>query len=440
MSFLDFAIIFFLLLVVLNYRAQCSVLYPPFIFCAMWLLDLTVTRLGFIEVNPVHSNTLVIVAVGAASFSIGGWFAGLAPRELLRIHLFSPKPKRFPDFLRNVLMIILLCGLPALFYDTLQLSKSEGGGINLLAQARLALVEQAQNRETGVSLVRHYFTTIAIFTSLMFATEKRDRQFWIVTIVAFVACILGTGRIDFLLLISGLSAIRLLQTKQESLHGAIRLLRWPIFLFIALYIGLIFTNKNTEGMTGGVTGIATFLVLSYIVGPLAGFDCVVQHPVDFMRATSHTFDFPLHLAGVMHLVDYIAPPLLDSFVFVPFPTNVYTVFKFYFLELGTFGTFLILFFFGLLHSLLYLKARQGGRFSIYLFAFSIYTVLMVIFDDAYYGISGYLRAIAFGMAYLLIGSMPLRLLPASVERVFFHKRPSETVILHYQKKKEVNFG
>ena len=98
MSFLDFAIIFFLLLVVLIIGHSVPVLYPPFIFCAMWLLDLTVTRLGFIEVNPVHSNTLVIVARAGSTFiQHRRLVLGLAPRELLRIHPFSPKPKRFPD-------------------------------------------------------------------------------------------------------------------------------------------------------------------------------------------------------------------------------------------------------------------------------------------------------------------------------------------------------
>ena len=35
MIFLDLALIFFLLLTVLNYRAHRSVLYPPFIFCGV---------------------------------------------------------------------------------------------------------------------------------------------------------------------------------------------------------------------------------------------------------------------------------------------------------------------------------------------------------------------------------------------------------------------
>jgi oligosaccharide repeat unit polymerase len=412
MSSLDCALLFFLLLVGLNYRVQRSALYPPFLFCAMWLLVLSVLRSGLIEVDLVNGNTLEIVAAGAASFSLGGFLAVLVPGALLRIHLFSPTPARHPSFLRNMVMLVLLCGLPVLIYQIYQLSESQGGGVNIFAQARLAQLEAARNGETGQSFVLDYFTMIATYVSLLFATERRDKQFWIVTAVAFCGCIFSTGRTNLLMLISGLCTVRLLQTKRESFLGALLFLRWPITLFLALYVGLIFTNKQVDGAPGGFTGVATYFVLSYIVGPLAAFDRVVQHPADFALSTSHTFEFPMKVASALNLTSYTAPPLLDKFVFVPFPTNVYTIYKFYFLELGTIGTVTLLLFIGFLHSLLYLKAKRGGRLSTYLFAFSMYFLLMVIFDDSYYQIGVYLRALAFGLVYLAAGSIPFRLLPA----------------------------
>ena len=36
------------------------------------------------------------------------------------------------------------------------------------------------------------FTSVAIFASLLFATESRDRKFWIVTVTALFGCILAT--------------------------------------------------------------------------------------------------------------------------------------------------------------------------------------------------------------------------------------------------------
>jgi oligosaccharide repeat unit polymerase len=422
---LDLALIFFLLLTVLNYRAQRSVLYPPFIFCAMWLFDLTIFRLGLIETDPVHGNTLAIVAAGAASFSVGGLLASLAPQALLRIHLFPPKPKRTPDFLRNTLIIVLLCGLVAKFHQSWELA---GGSFNIAKAGQVAM-DAIVSGESQPSLLDH-FVTIAIGASLLFATEKRDRKFWIMTVIAFAACILSGGRARLLILIPGLSAIYLLQTKRESLRSAVRFLRWPVALFFSLFMGLIFVSKNTEKMTGGVIDIAAKFLITYIVGPLVAFDSVVQHPAGFVMATSHVFQFPLSLAAKMHLItNYTKPPQFDSFVFIPFSMNVYTVFKFYFIELGVVGTLTLMAFFGLFHSVLYLKARQEGRFSMYLFAYSMFTVLLVIFDDHYYAIDALLRAIAFGLFYFLISSLPLRLLPVNIVWRRSKKDPFDAVSL-----------
>ena len=169
MTSLDLAFIFFLLLTFLNYRARSSVLYPPFIFCVMWLLPLAVIRSGLIEIYPVHGNTLAIVAAGATAFSAGGLLACFAPRKLLGIHRLPSKPKRTPDFIRSTLMVVLVCGLPIMFYHTWQLSKSQGGGFNILAQARLEIVEEVQNEKPSQSvMLAASFTSVAIFASLLF--------------------------------------------------------------------------------------------------------------------------------------------------------------------------------------------------------------------------------------------------------------------------------
>jgi oligosaccharide repeat unit polymerase len=187
-------------------------------------------------------------------------------------------------------------------------------------------------------------------------------------------------------------------------------------LIVTLFIGLIFTNKNTEGMTEGVTGIATYFVVAYIIGPLGAFDKVVQNPAYFFSAGNYTFYFPLHMADRLHLLDYKTPPIIEDISYVPFPTNVYTIYARYFIELGLIGTLVLLFFFGLFHSLLYLKAKQGGRFSMYMFAYSMYSVLMVTFVDAYNAIPGYLFAITFGLLYFLSDSVSLSLLGANKTR------------------------
>ncbi|MGH9585358.1 MAG: O-antigen polymerase, partial [Acidobacteriaceae bacterium] len=325
-------------------------------------------------------------------------------------HPFPEPPEQRATLIRNILTVIVLCGVPLFFYEVYKISQ-QGLGANLLMRARAVEVESAQNGQQISSFIFNYFVIGSTFTALMFATGKHDWKFRAVVAAAFLGCILSTGRTGLLLLIAGLCAVRLLRSHRERLWQAVKSLRWPVAIFLILYVALIFTNKNTKGVNGGVSGIASYYFLSYIVGPLAAFDAVVQAPASFMPASSHVFEFPLKTAAALHLLSYTPPPKLDTFVQVPFAANVYTVFKYYFLELGVTGTLAIMFLIGGLHSLLYLKARWGGRFSTFLYAYSIYAVIMVIFDDAYYDAGRYLRAVLFGAIYLTLCAYSFHWIP-----------------------------
>lgn len=422
MSALDLTLAIVAALTALNYWLWRSVLYPPFIFCFMWLFDLATWRMGLIYVYPLHGNTLAIVAGSAALFTFGGALASLIPRELLRVRLFPEDPHQRAALVRNVLTVVVLCGLPAFFYQVLQISH-QGLGANILMRARAVEVEAAQNGQQVHSVIFDYFVMVSTLTALLFSMEdKRGWRFWIVTIAAFAGCILSTGRTTLLLLIAGLCAIKLIREHRERFLKALKALRWPVAIFIALYVALIFTNKNTSTISGGATGIVSYYVTSYIVGPLAAFDAVVQSPASFAPTSTHVFEFPAKVAAAFHLISYTAPPKLDTFVEVPFATNVYTVFKFYFLELGVSGTFIIMLVIGFFHSLLYIKAKQKSRLATFLFAFSVYAVIMVIFDDAYYDVGIYLRAFIFGAIYFALCSYSFEIFP----RIRFHPLASRS--------------
>ena len=53
-------------------------MYPPFIYSAIWSVDLVVFAISPIELNQVHAITSWVITVGALVFSIGGWLTRLA--------------------------------------------------------------------------------------------------------------------------------------------------------------------------------------------------------------------------------------------------------------------------------------------------------------------------------------------------------------------------
>jgi hypothetical protein len=71
---------------------------------------------------------------------------------------------------------------------------------------------------------------------------------------------------------------------------------------------------------------------------------------------------------------------------------------------------------GFLHSLLFRKAHSGSTLGLYLFALTIFPVLMVIFDDQYSQFGLYIDALVFATAYLTIKSIPWRIFRSKAAR------------------------
>jgi oligosaccharide repeat unit polymerase len=407
---LDFAILAVSILLLFNYRVSRSVLYPPFVFCFMWMFSLVVCRLDLVDLNPIHPLTFIVISIGALGFTLGGLLSWLIPNSVINTRIIlAPKISR--SNLPKVLLIgILLLALPYLLHHLAQAATS-GSGTTVLERARSASVDAALSGETESDPVTIYFAPVAAFMSLLFFIEKRDRYFWMATAMAFLANFISGGRTGFLMLIAALSSIHLIKTGQCSLSSATKILRIPIAIFLCLYVVLIFINKNTSDLSGNAGEIVLFFVVSYIVGPLAALDHVLQHPLDYGGAPNHTFEFFLKLAASLHLVDYTPPPLFDQFIEVPFPTNVYTVYKFYLTDFGIWGCLICIFIIGLLQSALYRKAQSGSKIGLFLFSLSLYPLIMVIFDDLYFVTIGfYLRAFVFAVLYMNVSGMPLRIL------------------------------
>jgi hypothetical protein len=109
-------------LILVNYWLSRSVLYPPFLFCSTWLLDLTIYRFSPKEFDPLHTNTLELLAMGAVFFSLGGILAMLFPKALITARFVLT---RFPprnDLVKPAVILFLACGIPLLLHNLLILA------------------------------------------------------------------------------------------------------------------------------------------------------------------------------------------------------------------------------------------------------------------------------------------------------------------------------
>lgn len=395
-------------LVLANYWFSRSVLYPPFLFCSMWLLDVSLYRMNLIDTDPLHTDTLALIAVGSALFTGGGVLAMLCPKSLIETRLvltrFPPRNK----IVKPLVILFLACGLPLLLHTLLGMA-AHGVGNTVFQRARTGGVTAEGGAAS--SPLEAYFVLWPFYAAPLFLIERLDKSFWIMTAIAFVAGLLSTGRLPVLMLISALTGTYLMTTNRHRFWAALKFARVPIILFFSLYLGLVFLNKDTSIYEGGIGGILVFFLVSYIVGPTAALDYFMQHTREYIGTPHHTFKFFLGIAAKVGLVNPPTPGGYADFVLVPYPINVYTVYQDYINDFGFYGALLSITLIGLFQTMLYRKARTGSELGIYFYAITLFAVFMAPFSDEYAAFGSYIDAFLFAAIYIILRSIPMRALP-----------------------------
>ena len=413
---LDILIALFATLALVNYRLRRSVLYPPFLFCAMWLLDAIVYRLHLIDINPLHPITMYVIAAGAVLFSLGGICAFLVPETMIATRFtIIGTPKIAANWLRYFVVLFLAVCVCFAIHGMMVVAAGAGGAGGLFfAVARETVIENINEGHASIPWYS-YAATWTIFAATLFQCEQRDRVSWIAAAIAFVSCVISGARGGFLFLFSSLICVYLISAKRERFASAMRFARWPVLGFFLLFAGLLFVDKNISTTTNAFT-FAGRSVVNYVVGPVAALDQVLANPFDYVGAPNHTFRFFLQIGSSLGLISYTAAPGLDKFIFIPFGTNVYTAYKFFITDYGIGFSLAIMGLIGFLHTLLFRKAHSGSVMGLYLFSLTIFPVLMVIFDDQYSQFGLYIDALLFATAYLTIKSIPRRIFRAETAR------------------------
>jgi oligosaccharide repeat unit polymerase len=406
---LDGAIALLSAFLLVNYWLSRSVLYPPFLYCGIWLLDLGIYRLNVQEFDPPHANTLYILTFGAICFSVGGIAALLLPRNLVDTRFiltrFPPRNK----LVKPAVLIFLACGIPIWVKNLLAMA-AQGTGTTILQRARTGGTSGGADVGAG-GFLGSYFLLWSMYAACLFLIERRDRKFWYMAFIAFLGGILSTGRVPILMLLSSLTGVHLIMTNRYRFREAMQFARVPIFIFLCLYVGLIFFVKDLSYYQGGIVKVAILFVVAYLIGPTAAFDYSMQHRQDFLTASNHTFKFFLAIASHLHVISYEPPPHDDFVAGLMFPTNVFTVYRYYISDFGVYGTMIMFVLYGLAQTFLYRKARTGSILGIYLFASTLYVIVLSPFSDEFASFGAYIDMALFGGIYIMLRSLPLRVLP-----------------------------
>lgn len=399
------------------YIGRKNVMYPPFLYSAIWLAVLSLYFLllivPIIEMPVLGVYTLFLVLSGTAGFTAGG----LVMRSQRFAHpLIEAEPKN--SMIKKVLLFCVIALLPV-YYMAIRSLSAAGGLDGFLMSARAALVDRLNSGESGFGgPLSTIGPTFSVFVAFIFLIEARNLRkervwFWTSTLIAVSFCILTTGRAGFLKLLVGLAGIYVLKTGRYSAREAWKLIRWPVVAFLVLFTILIPITKVDSDKVDLPQSIAQYSV-GYAVLPLAGFDYVVHHPDEYKYQGNHTFAELVPMWQVLsgsHLPPLPAAP--GDFLMVPLFANVYTVFNPYYLDFGLTGVVFVMFLFGAGQSWLFWRAMKGAPFYIFLYAISLYPLSMVAFDNTYTLFAHYLIEFLFAVVYCKV----LRRIPIRVDSV-----------------------
>lgn len=355
---------------------------PAPLMSFQWLVVCSAAMLLPHGLRPVTAPALLLVLLAVCAF-VGG--ALLAPRSPpATVGFQTPTPNFQHTTLAHVLLAVALLGLPLFLLRAADLADSapytESAYINL----RIALtgeLDDAQSFGLAGYLIPVAFSSALV--ELALSPQRRpSHRFWLALLLAMTYAVMATGRTYVFLLGIGLAFVCVYQ-------GRLRLpqmLMTAAGFLIAAFIGLGWlANKiGVESPNADALAAGDALVL-YLLGSLSAMDLSMAQPIPLEWGANTLRSFLA--VGQALGMDVEVPELIKPYVYIPQPTNVYTVFLPYWRDFGWLGVVTVFAFFGWAQARLDHAARRSRDPRTHvLAAIAMYPLLMQFFQDQYFSL------------------------------------------------------
>lgn len=349
-------------------------LHPASLNAVVWTIVCAAYLLLPHGLRTLTEQTLTLVLISVAGFALG---TTGAPRPV------ATEGRRFePTFWRHVLFLTAAAGMLPFLLRAQALAASapytESDYINL----RIALIGALDDVQT-FGLLGYLIPVSFASTLVELAASKRwlrSWRGWTSLSMSLVYAVLSSGRTYILLLVTALAFVAILQRRARPMQIAATALG----LFAVAFFGLgMLANKIGEDTPNTEALAALDSLALYLLGGVAAMD------VHLARSPSlewglNVFRTPL---AVLQALGFNVPvtQLVKEYVYVPLPTNVYTVLLPYHADFGWPGVLLFSTLFGWLHGSLYQAARAitADPRAVIFAGLAVYPLLMQFFQDQY---------------------------------------------------------
>jgi oligosaccharide repeat unit polymerase len=394
--------------------------HPVSLFSLLWasLLSseriLKYTLLDELEMLSIDTYTIVFFTV--LFFTLGGFLTKYLFVDSIHQTQIQNPGDRFP-YLKNfggrwisVFLLIGLLGLP-LYIKSILSIQQQSANENFLVAIRSELIYGEMDIGPTKYLVAFSVVTLglAFFLNSIFPTKKHRILLFVALLIALIYNLLYTGRTSIFLVLSVLLGVRSFFIKKNPIR---------VLFNIVLVFGLLFSILGILYEKGGSTDEGAGLNFStttefaglYLVGPIHGLNHYIekQEKADF--SGEHTLNFFLRISETLGLSRVTkTADIVESYVFMPYPTNVYTAFRVYLRDFGMGYLCLMFFLFGFVHSYIYEKAVRSlnVRFVLY-YSFLLFPLFLSFFRDQYMTVfSSWLKIILYIELFIfMVESIP----------------------------------
>lgn len=389
-----------------NYVITGKKLYQPSVlFSLLWfsilLLHLVFRVTILDELYPLTLGSYLIFFAGSISFSIGAFLVNLYNQvhsvKVKHSDIQSPVIK-ISLFLRIFFTTIVLAGLPFFIQAAIKLfiqSESE----NFFKGLRY---EMAYG-DTGLGPLKYLLAFSYVVFAISYYAYVNEKKVvnLVVMLISLIATItysvFSSGRSVFFIILTLYIGISFLYSK----GSAIKKYAWLVLLFIPLFMVLgILTDKGgskENSLKDNIEG-STEAVAIYIATPLNAFDLERKNFQGPDYTGENTLRFFIIIGQSFGLFENRkVKELVQEFVFVPYPTNVYTYYSPYIRDFGLLYSLIILSCIGALHTWLCNMAlkKRTLRYSLY-YSFLLYPLIMTYFTDQYFSLlSSWIQTVVF---------------------------------------------
>ena len=367
----------FLLLSFIGYNVERRMLSPLFIMPFIWGMLLFFFELLPHSLYPLNTQFLLALFIWVFSFFITALLC-MGAKFTKRIDLYN---KKIFSIYYYIVVIFAPLALLLLIREALKVGPE-------LFFLKLRLINTGLDEDNTFSLgplsYVFNFANVVLLLFTLYYNKISKFRYYVVFILVFLLGLITLARTSLVVISIGIFVILYFKKVLKKKH-------YIYFLFLFITIIAVVSQMRTVHETEKNNFVDTLSI--YLFAGMPAFDTLKYIPSE--TAGQYTFRFLYAVANALGAKIEVEKTILP-YVYVPTPTNVYTVMFPFFKDFGNVGVGVFGFFYGAIYGLLYKLSRLNNHLGIILYAFIFpYLLLQFMSELLVLNLSSNLQAIIF---------------------------------------------